>query len=196
MSEEAKPEAPAKEGHKHPVLDAVKDFTKKAVDATILNDHPSGAPIDHTVNMDGKFAKDAFDATVMNDHPSGAPIGKFIVCNCGMTGDVYLSLTTGLVPIRHEFFGILLSKTCRSRSHPFNDSLFSLLATQTTPWERTLVRNPQGGKHPSCLHDMMTTTCRHFFRLQSEFWRHHCSLFALIAVSIYRNNREKISYFL
>ena len=114
MSEEAKPEAPAKEGHKHPVLDAVKDFTKKAVDATILNDHPSGAPIDHTVNMDGKFAKDAFDATVMNDHPSGAPIGKFIVCNCGMTGDVYLSLTTGLVPIRHEFFGILLSKTCRS----------------------------------------------------------------------------------
>mmetsp|Transcript_13184 Transcript_13184/g.21237 ORF Transcript_13184/g.21237 Transcript_13184/m.21237 type:complete len:88 (-) Transcript_13184:382-645(-) len=64
----------------HNVGDTLKDVGKKVVDATILNTHPSGAPIDHTVQLDGQFAKDVVDATVLNDHPSGAPVGTCRPC--------------------------------------------------------------------------------------------------------------------
>ena len=46
----------------------------KAVDATILNTHPCGAPIDGMVRMDGEFVKDTVDATVLNKHPCGANV--------------------------------------------------------------------------------------------------------------------------
>mmetsp|Transcript_26861 Transcript_26861/g.64084 ORF Transcript_26861/g.64084 Transcript_26861/m.64084 type:complete len:83 (-) Transcript_26861:413-661(-) len=69
-TEETKPT----EEHHHGIIDTVKDIGKKVVDATILNTHPSGAPIDHTVRADGKFAKEVVDATVLNKNPSGAPI--------------------------------------------------------------------------------------------------------------------------
>jgi hypothetical protein len=74
-TDETKP-TEEKQEHHHGFLDTVKDIGKKVVDATILNTHPCGAPIDHTVSADGKFVKAAVDATILNDHPSGAPIGK------------------------------------------------------------------------------------------------------------------------
>ena len=53
---------------------ATKHGFRKAIDATIFNTPPCGAPIDGMVRMDGEFAKDAVDATVLNKHPSGANV--------------------------------------------------------------------------------------------------------------------------
>ena len=53
---------------------ATKTGFHKAVDATILNTHPCGAPIDGMVRMDGEFVKDTVDATVLNKHPCGANV--------------------------------------------------------------------------------------------------------------------------
>ena len=72
---------PTEEKH-HGLVETVKDIGKKIVDATILNTHPSGAPIDHTVRADGKFAKEVVNATVLNTHPSGAPIGTLNLDAC------------------------------------------------------------------------------------------------------------------
>ena len=44
------------------------------VNATVLNTHPSGAPIDGSPRLNGHFAKDCVDATILNKHPASAPI--------------------------------------------------------------------------------------------------------------------------
>mmetsp|Transcript_15741 Transcript_15741/g.39176 ORF Transcript_15741/g.39176 Transcript_15741/m.39176 type:complete len:122 (-) Transcript_15741:66-431(-) len=54
----------------------VRNGWKVFLDATVLNTHPSGAPIDGMPRLDGEFAKDCVDATVLNKHPAGAPVDR------------------------------------------------------------------------------------------------------------------------
>ena len=65
---------------------SIKKILKQVVDATILNTHPCGAPIDGSPRLNGNFAKEVVNATVLNTHPAGAPIdsrmgGRFSPAN-------------------------------------------------------------------------------------------------------------------
>ena len=69
---------------------------QKAVHATILNTHPSCAPIDGMVQMDGEFVKDTFDATILNKHPSGAnvdhAVNLFWLLNASTVSHIVLNM--------------------------------------------------------------------------------------------------------
>ena len=69
VDEEAQPKT-----FRHRVRSAMGHGFRKAVDATILNTHPSCAPIDGMPRMDGEFMKDTVDATILNKHPGSAPV--------------------------------------------------------------------------------------------------------------------------
>jgi hypothetical protein len=60
---------------RHGIVDTIKDVAKKAVDATILNTHPT--MIDGRIKLDGEFAKDVVNATVLNSNPAGGNIGTY-----------------------------------------------------------------------------------------------------------------------
>jgi hypothetical protein len=85
-TEDQNPTTPAEKTHG--ILGTIKDVAKKAVDATILNTHPSGGNIDGRMKLDGEFVKDVVHATVLNDHPSGAPIGAYTYCHRRTSVDV------------------------------------------------------------------------------------------------------------